>query len=249
MTRFVHKKPEYVDKIDRKYISYPNDNPYDVLFHLSSLQIISHPDACGYPTLPSPVGIVEWAIIEAIQIYCGNEVGEQLSGKNWLFLLLRSFSDIQSFIESVNQHPNWKELILDTEHLAIYDGPNVFHSIKGSKVSINGFIQHLNESKGRNVIHLTLNCMKDFEELIEMIDEKTDVTFIQALVPNIPEDVCMLIVAALVKNCQIVSNDKFREEQRNYTALFDERIFQSIHGFSFDQGAFHIGEALLNGLE
>ena len=249
MTRFVYKNPEYVDKIDREYVSYPNDDPYDVLFHLSSLQIISHPDACDYPTLPSPVGLVEWAIIEAIKIYCGNEVKEQESVKNWLFLLLKSFSDIQSFIGSVNQHPNWKEQILDVEHLTIYDGPNVFHSIKDSKASINGFIQHLNESKGRNVIHLTLNCMKDFEELIEMIDEKTEVTFIQALVPNIPEDVCMLIVAALAKNGRIISNDKFREEQRNYTALFDETIFQMIHGFRLEQGTFHIGEALLNGVE
>jgi len=246
MIRFVHKNPEYVDKIDREFISYPNDNPYDVLFHLSSLQIISHPDACEYPTLPSPVGLVECAIIDAIQFYCGNEVNERLSAKHWLFLLLRAFSDIQSFFESVNQHPDWKEQILDVEHLTIYDGPNVFHSIKRSETSINGFIQHLNESEGRNVIHLSLNCLLDFGELIEMIDEKTDVTFIQALVPNIPEDVCMLIVAALAKNGRIISNDKFREEQRNYRALFDEGIFQMIHGFSLEQGSFHIGAALLD---
>ena len=239
ISRFLRKNPDLKPRLNPDWLEYPNNCPFDVLFHLSSLLILEPQSIPQLPKLRPPKGLADSIYLQCISKYTSEFGSLSSPQQRWLFLMLKSFSDIPQLVDKLKLDSVWANQIIDVGELIIFDGPNILHSLSKAGHPVEDFIDYLMRESRPKAIHLTLNCLDDFPNEIQRIHACTDSHFVQALMPTLPEDLCMLIVSSL-SGGTIVSNDKFRSEEDTYSGFFQESVFENISEFSITKEGFKI---------
>ena len=241
ISRFLRNNPNLKSRLNTTWLEYPNNQPFDVLFHLSTLLILEPHAAPPLPKLDPPKGLANTVYLQCIARYSSEFDPLTVPVPRWLFLLLRSFSEIPQLIDELKSDSMWARHIIDVGDLMIFDGPNILHTLSKGGESLEIFVDYLTKETRPKAIHITLNCLDDFPKEIEQIHERTDAQFIHALIPSLPEDLCMLLLSSL-SGGTIVSNDKFRTEEETYSSVFQKSVFENIRGFATIENGFQINQ-------
>ena len=216
--------------VDEEFLAYPSNNPYEILFHFSTLLILNRlAELNTYPTPEYDSSFVDSIIHQQLSLYTEDVGDETLTDGRCLSIRFESITDLgmiqSNFVSTIHQQS--QKVILSLDKPIVIDGPNVFHSLVSEGVKEQDFLDWLNNQERQVLIHLSLNSLDEFSDLINQLFQHTNCLFLFAMTPTINEDVIMLLVAKET-NATIVSNDRFRSEKRKYDELIPESVYQNV---------------------
>lgn len=216
--------------VPEEYLDYQGDDPYEILFHFSTLRILGAAEDAELIQKPKyESSFIHSIIRQQLDLYSeGVKVNSHTDGR-CLSIRFESIFDlgIQQNNFSSTIHDFSREMINRLDKPIVIDGPNVFHNLDSSQAKIPEFIHWLNLQEQEILIHLSLNSLVEFQFIINEIHEKTDCKFLFAMTPLIVEDVIMLILASETE-ATIISNDRFKPEKRDYSELISEAVFDNV---------------------
>ena len=212
-------------EISQDQLNFPSSNPFDILFHLSTLMLMdsSRKNPLYVPPIQRDSSLSDTIIMAHIALLSKNASRPTFSELRIMLLKFENGDDMETILHR-DIYPN-KQSINTLENLQqpfIIDGPNLSHQIsKEDNDSVSKFINSLNRPV---LFYVSLNMLRDFRELIEHIYAETECIL---LVPNNPylnEDMGML-VPSLLSGGIILSNDRFRDEMEQFNETLGNEVF------------------------
>lgn len=213
-----------------EYLEYPGDDPYETLFHFSTLRILGVAESTELIQKPKyESSFIHSIIRQQLDLYSEGVRENSHTDGRCLSIRFESIFDLgtqQNNFNSIIHDYSW-EMINRLNKPILIDGPNVFHNLDACEAKIPEFIHWLNSYDQDILIHLSLNSLVEFQFIVNEIYEKTDCKFLFAMTPLIDEDVIMLIVAS-ESEATIISNDRFKAEKRDFNQLVSSTVFDNV---------------------
>ena len=221
--------------IEEEFLDYPNKKPFDVLYHASTLFMLGEDERLRHFEIEEDEpSIVDLIVKQMLRFYDPDFSLNVPPLSNCITLKIKDLTDL------TDEHPVHEygiNRLKGLQNPIILDGPNVLNTFEENKSDLINLINWLNEQKLPVMIHLSLNALDDFKEQIMRISENTQTIFLSNIVQFLPEDAAMLAISMLTKGT-IVTNDKFRKEQMDYSEIVPNWVFEQTVAFNIEENKF-----------
>ena len=221
--------------IEEDFLDYPNRKPFDVLYHASTLLLLGENERLRrFEIEEDEASFVDLMVKQMLRFYDPDFSPNLAPLLNCITLKI---NDLTDFEDKHPVHEYGINRLKGLQNPIILDGPNVLNALEEDESDLRGLINWLNEQCSPVMIHLSLNALEDFKEQIVRISENTQTIFLSNVVQFLPEDAAMLAISMLT-NGTIVTNDKFRKEQMDYTGIVPNWVFQQTVPFKIEENKF-----------
>ena len=217
-------------------LDYQNNEPFDILFHISTLLILGETNSlCAFPSPAFDSTFVHRILKQMMALYCEDRFPSIEPIKECISLRIDDSNGVPNILSWGGAvHDFGLEFLRQCEQPIIIDGPNLFHTVDSKSLGpevVAAWIREQNESV---LIHLTLNSLIDFPDWIEYLHGGVDVVFLANMNPFLVEDLGMLLVSSITGG-RILSNDKFRSERTSLVELIQPDVYERKIQFNVDE--------------
>ncbi|MED5486756.1 MAG: hypothetical protein VYB40_03520, partial [Candidatus Thermoplasmatota archaeon] len=104
------------------------------------------------------------------------------------------------------------------------------HFLKNKSLGVEVLGNWIKDQDSEVLIHLTPNCLMDFSDWVEKLDEIEQLIFLATHNPILVEDFTMLLISSRT-NGRILTRDHFRKEKENFGQIFGPEVFNKVFDF------------------
>ena len=234
--RFNIEFPNYESfSINPKLLNFPSNDPYEILYHISTLVLLGRGEKIRDFEVDFTKNDYVHSIIKQMLSFYDSDINRSKNPMEDCFTLW--IQDLDLFTYDHEVHTYGIRMLKELETPLILDGPNVFNALQSSQHSIDQLISWLNATETPKIIHLSLNSLRDFEEQINEVHQRTKSSFSSSIISFLPEDAGMFAIAKITGGT-IVTNDLFRKEKVMFSQSLDKEIFERTLSFKFTDNGF-----------